>query len=530
MNRFIEIGLCWLFLAMTACSDDCEEGYAEDAKVSFGYARQRVVENATPLRIPVVLSSPVGRDVTVTGCVKKEMNAKEGKDYTFRSKQIVIQAGESVGYFEVEIEDYFEWMPERIFEFELVESSGATLSSQDICRIVICSDEGLPEIGFSETLLRLGEDVREVELEVGLSRPFDREAEFRVHPLSGRGDAVYGKDYQLDTLNIFTIPAGEQTVKIKLEIIDDITDNGDRSFELALCDCTNSVLSAVYQSVKIYVLDDEEPVFVNFSKTEIVGIEGDTVWIPVKVVGTHKSPVEVGIRATEGKGLAVEGKDFRFLRSELVFPVGCWGDSIPVELIDNENKQAVRNFRLGFSSVQGALAAEKDTSVTVSINDEDFDYVELYDRLMGEWIFIAGEGSVRVPEEVSVYVSGGDTPEEEDENYLKYLVVQCDKFGENKFPARWRLGYDPKDGSLSLVLGEIFVKDVPFTNGPVDLSWRRWEDKDMNDLTPIPVFHNKDYSKLEYDPTMPVRAIGIYPDGQAVWWLTMKNCIMVRSK
>ena len=531
MNRLIRLGWWWLMLlAFVACDDEDTVEYAEQASLSFGYARQVVPENVSPLRIPVTLSSPLKHQVRVTGAVKKEMNAKEGVDYLIAKKQIIIPAGESVGYFEVEVQDYFERMPERAFEFELVESVGADLAQPDICQVVINSEEGLSILGFAETLKQTKEDAQEITIDLNLSKVSDQTVNFRIRPQQGEGTAVCGTDYNLDTLKVYTIPAGQLKTTVSLQIIDDLFDNDDRSFVLEICDNTHTELSAVYGTIKITIQNDEEPIWVKFARSKIEGVESDTVWIPVKIEGTHKLPVKVKLRALAEEGKAQEGKDFRFLETDLTLPVGCWMDSVRIEFIDNERKQAVRNFRLGFAEVEGAMLAEKDTLATVVINDEDFDLVELYDKLMGDWTFIPGEGCANLPSgPVTVHISGGDTPQEEDDNYMKYLVVYCENFGQGSYPARWRMKFNPKDGSLQLVLGEIFVEDVSFGE-PVDFSWRRMGNSAYNDLTPVDIFHTKDYNKLILDPDTPVRGVGVRKNGKLVWWLTMKNCVMVRNK
>ena len=167
MNKFIGFLLCCLFLGVNwACDDDEEVKNDGQVTVSLGSKEFKTLENITPLRIPVALSAAAPQPVSVTGYIKSENNAKEGVDYTFVSKQLVIPQGKSSGFFEVEIKDYPEYMPDRTFEFEIVGVEGAKLSELDVCRVIIMSNEGLPVLGFANTLATIGEEMQQLETEL----------------------------------------------------------------------------------------------------------------------------------------------------------------------------------------------------------------------------------------------------------------------------------------------------------------------------------------------------------------------------
>ncbi|MDE6451566.1 MAG: hypothetical protein K2L23_04620, partial [Odoribacter sp.] len=215
---------------------------------------------------------------------------------------------------------------------------------------------------------------------------------------------------------------------------------------------------------------------------------------------------------------------------ELLFPVGVYLDSVRNDFIDNTVNDLDRNLLVGFAAVEGAVLASSDTLAEVKIMNDDFDFAQLYEDLMGEWTLLIPERA-NLPSSVTVMVSGGDTPAEEDENYLKYLVVSCDKFGEGKFPAKWRLSYNAETGALALVLGEVIIEKVGFDAGPRDIKWvRPWNNaSDPDNFEPINIFPSKDYKRLEFDPSVSVRGAGYNENGvRDVWWLTMTNAVMVR--
>lgn len=164
MNKFIGFLICCFFLGMTwGCDDDDKVKTDSLPAVSLGSKEFKTLENVTPFRIPVVLSVAAIQPVTVTGFVKSENGAKEGVDYSFVSREIVIPAGKSSGYFEVEITDYPEYRPDRIFDFEMVGAKGAKLATPEMCRVIIMSNEGLPVFGFANTMESVSEEMQKLD-------------------------------------------------------------------------------------------------------------------------------------------------------------------------------------------------------------------------------------------------------------------------------------------------------------------------------------------------------------------------------
>lgn len=530
MNKFIGFLICCLLLGMAwACDDDDKAKTDSLPAVSLGSKEFKTLENITPLRIPVVLSATATQQVTVTGFIKSETGAKEGVDYAFVSREVIIPAGKSSGYFEVEITDYPEYKPDREFEFEVVGVKGAKLGTPDVCRVIIMSNEGLPVLGFTNTLVSVSEEMQRLEIEVQTDRVWGEAIPFKLRILPDKSTAVYGEHYTVDTTQVYTIPAGDTLLVISVTIIDNIVQNEDHYFEIGICENQNSVLSEVFKNMKITILDDEEPVYVCFGKTSLSAVESEgPVWLPVRIKGNSRVPVKVTLDIRGGT--AIEGTDFTFKQRELNFPVGTLLDSVRIDFIDNQVKDLDRTLQIGFAAVEGAVLASSDTLAEVKIMNDDFDFAKLYEDLMGEWTLLM-PGGTNLPASVKVTVSGGDTPAEEDENYLKYLIISCDKFGESSYLAKWRLSYNAENGALAVVLGEVITKDVPFSGGNRDIKLvREWsKDADPDNIDPVNIFPSKDYKRLEYDPSVTIRGAGYDKNGKRdIWWLTMKNAVMVR--
>lgn len=454
MNKFIGFLICCLFLGMTwACDDDDEVKTDNLPAVSLGSKEFKTLENITPFRIPVVLSTAATQQVTVTGFIKSETGAKEGVDYTFVSREIVIPAGKSSGYFEVEITDYPEYKADREFEFEVVGVKGAKLATPDACRVIITSNEGLPVLGFVNTLASVSEEMQQLEIQIQTDRVWDEAVPFRLRILPDKSTAIYGEHYRVDTTQLYSIPAGDTLLVIPVTIIDNIAQNEDRYFEIEIDENQNSVLSEVFSNMKITILDDEEPVYVCFDKTSLSAVESEgPVWLPVRVKGNSRVPVKVTLDIRGGT--AVDGTDFTFEQRELNFPVGTLLDSVKIDFIDNQVMDLDRTLQIGFATVEGAVLASSDTLAEVKIINDDFDFAQLYEDLMGEWTLTTSEKTF------TVQVSGGDTPAEEDENYLKKLIITVEKLGNSGAIAKIAIDYDVETGKMSVPMHQAVMVDI----------------------------------------------------------------------
>lgn len=514
MNKLFGFLICCLFLGLTwSCDDDDEDGFAlGQITASLSSKEFRTLENITPFQIPVVLSAPATNAVTVTGCVKSETNAKEGVDYTFMSKQIVIPEGKSAGYFQVEVKDYPEYSPDREFVFELLEVKGAKLAPElDVCKVVITSNEGIPLVGFSNTMLTISEEQPLLEVTVHMDRIWGEEVSFHLHTLPEKSTAVYGEHYSVDTTQVYTIQPGDTAVVIPVTIFDNLEENDDRYFELALTDSRNGELAEAIRTMKVTILDDEEPIFVCFDRISASCLEAEgPIWVPVRIKGNSKVPVKVTLGVREGD--AKEGVDFTFSKRDILFPVGNKLDSIQIDLIDNDVYDADRNFYVGFDSVQGALLASSDTLMTCLIENDDVNVNTLYDDMIGEYtlelVKMPSSGSeIKVTTTARLY--GGDTPDEEEENYGKVFMV---RFSDGNIAYGsdivLRIRMDISTGEMQLLAwGDLCGANIGYNDpyGSCDLRMMVYDADNNLVKGELGMSHNRNFSVFESEREIDIR-------------------------
>lgn len=441
--------LCMFSIFWGACDDsDSNEVVTGKITAAFGTLHLKTFENVTPLLVPVVLSQPALSDMRVNVEVKSEAGAIEGVHYSFLSKSIVIAKGSSVGYFEVNLVDDLDVNPDRDFYVELLSVEGAAVvEGKDVCRVTIQSDEGFPTIEFQKTLASIGEDEGELVLKVNLGRIFDQAVTFKVKVQNG--SAEEGVHFALPQTE-FTIPVGDTVINLPVTIIDDIDINDNREFQLELTEPVNAVISGSYGACKVTIVNDDTPVYVSFADQSRKAFESDEfIYIPVKVEGTAKKPITLNVKV---KG--EDQTDLDLSGAQITLPVGVISDSIRIPLNDNEIIDKDRKYTLYIDEVVNAEKAEVDTTMTLTVMNDDLDYSKLYDELLGTTWLLELQDAGNLKSGVTVTFSGGASLEEEDQNYRNAFVVTALKWGEGWINLQFKLTYDPATGEVAVVMGE----------------------------------------------------------------------------
>lgn len=501
---FAVLAVCFL-----ACDDDEKvTTKTENVKVSFGTPEMRVYENVSPQRIAIVLSQAAEQDVRVTVAVKSEDGAKEGEDYRLLNPEVLIAKGAAGGYVEMEIQDYFDVKADRRVVLEIVEVEGAAMSEDLLtCSINIVSNEGLPLVAFEEALTSVGEESGEATFAVTLSRPYDVDVTVQVD--AEDGTAVQGVHYQL-LQNEVTIPAGDTVAYVGVALMDDLDVNDPRIFTLRLTGAENAQVSTLMYMLQVSVTSDDNQVYVSFDSTAVSRYESSgSLDLKVRLSVAAPQEVKVWIAVDEESSTAVEGTDYTLEEGalELVFAVGEMEKTFAVGIIDNSIVDADKVLAFDIDSVENAQPLEGMAECALTLVNDDMDFVQLYDDLMGTWTLTIPGGS-NVPETCTVTVSGGSTLAEENENYLKYFIVTCDKFGVSSgnpyYPARWRMSYDVNTGEIALITGEVFIEDVPFTDkGELDISWYTSNPtNEVGGTNPVRLIPSRDYRTLTFEATL----------------------------
>ena len=457
---FAVLAVCFL-----ACDDDEKvTTKTENVKVSFGTPEMRVYENVSPQRIAIVLSQAAEQDVRVTVAVKSEDGAKEGEDYRLLNPEVVIAKGAAGGYVEMEIQDYFDVKADRRVVLEIVEVEGAAMSEDLLtCSINIVSNEGLPLVAFEEALTSVGEESGEATFAVTLSRPYD--VDVTVQVAAEDGTAVQGVHYQL-LQNEVTIPAGDTVAYVGVALMDDLDVNGPRIFTLRLTGAENAQVSTLMYMLQVSVTSDDNQVYVSFDSIAVSRYESSgSVDLKVRLSVAAPQEVKVWIAVDEESSTAVEGTDYTLEEDalELAFAPGEMEKTFTVGLIDNSVVDANKVLAFDIDSVENAEPLEGMAECALTITNDDMDFVQLYDDLMGNWTLTT---------DTKVYtatISGGSSLAEENVNYLNRLMLTVDNTGNAGTAMTLYIDYDVNTGAMSVVLPQLIKENltVSFWEGQV---------------------------------------------------------------
>lgn len=533
MNKYITylLILCLLAFGLMGCEDDDTTPDTGTATIAFATSVLKTMENVTPLQIPVTLNTPAKQDIQVTVAIKSEEGAKENIHYQFQSKVITIAKGASIGYFFVNLTDDRDINPDRIFTVELMQATGVAIAAEGYtCRIVIQSDEGFPGIGFKNTLMSAPEEQDLFKVPVVLSKKYAEPVTFKVAVKEG-GTALPDLHFHLDQEKIYTIPAGDTIVNIDLHIVDNDTVNENTVFELRIVEAQNASITEIYQECKVTIVNDERDAYVSFARTNTQAFESDGyIWIPIKISGVYKLPVKVTIAVEDGS--AIQGRDYEVENNEITFENDKMLDSIRIKVIDNTITDIDKYFIVSIAEVKGALKAEKDQEMQATILNDDINLKTLYDNMMGSWTLYNNftMEDNRLPAEATLTISGGDTPEEEDANYLKRLVCRVDKYVWNK-PLTLYLNFDVNTGEISLQLLEVCMTET--FGDPYGKCNMRLEKESNTAATTLAIHPNKNYTTLTWDNSSLIAAILYNFDTNErfnIMHFKFKNAYMVQNK
>lgn len=145
---------------MTACSDDDENlNTASDVTVEMGETTidlpEAQLSSATYYDIPIIVNGVSNGPIKVTvemGEIESSP-AKDGENYIFTSKSIVIPAGRNVGYLQMYPKDDDDIInPDRQFTITISNVEGAKIGAQATTLVTLLDDEPIKEEIYQKLL------------------------------------------------------------------------------------------------------------------------------------------------------------------------------------------------------------------------------------------------------------------------------------------------------------------------------------------------------------------------------------------
>ncbi len=328
-------------------------------------------ESTTDLTFDVILSTQADLDVSFEYAVTGGTATSNGVDFTLAAGSKTIVAGLDATTITASVEPDNLYESDEDFVISLFNVINASLGSYSTHTYTISDDDSKPTIQFSGTTGGASEQTGNVNLVLTLSEESGLDAEVD-YSLNGPalGDSV---DYKLASGPI-TIPAGQSTANLALEIIDDdLYELSEDIILTLLAEPTNASLGN--NQTYTYTITDNDPMStVAFSTVSSSDSESVTI-ANLEVSLTQPAGLDVSVNYTVTGGTATGAGDYADYalssgtatitagQSAVMIPVTIYDD--PWDELDEETIIVTIS-----SPVNATLGAQNVHTYTIHDNDE----------------------------------------------------------------------------------------------------------------------------------------------------------------
>lgn len=220
----------------------------EEPGVGFAVAEASAPESGTA-SLDVLLSHRWDRSVTVDFGIAPETTALPGSDYQLTPTMLTFSPGETLKTIDLTIVNDAIPEEDETLILSLANPTNASLRLERTTYTIL-NDDIPPEVGFSLTADSAAEDVGTAAVVVELSAVSSRDVtvDYLVDAVSS--SASPGADVLVEA-GTLTIPAGETTATIALEIVDDAVEEPDETLVLKLARPAQALLGVAQLSYTI---------------------------------------------------------------------------------------------------------------------------------------------------------------------------------------------------------------------------------------------------------------------------------------
>ncbi len=200
--------------------------------------------------------------------------ATAGEDYTAENDTVMIPAGQTSATVDITIinDTLDEEDTERFFVMLSNPSNGSIGDNQGSATIT--DDDPTPALTIADSAVNEGVGMATVTVTLSAESSFDVTVDYETAD-GARAGAIAGEDYTAISGTV-TIPAGQTTATVAIEITDDDTANeGDETFSINFSNPTHATLDAGNSSATVTISDNEIPTAVGLQAFDSAAA---TVW------------------------------------------------------------------------------------------------------------------------------------------------------------------------------------------------------------------------------------------------------------
>ena len=310
-------------------------------------------EGAGELAFPVTLDRPAG--VTVTASyVTADGSALQVDDYGAAHGTLTIAPGETAATIRVRVVDDLLDESDETFTLALSAPAGATLAG-DRATGTIVDDDAPPALSVADATG--AENSGKLEFPVTLDLPGAREVVVAYATTEGtaRADADY-----LAVSGTLTIAAGGTSATVRVTIVDDVLDEPDETFGLALASPSGATI-AVADAIGTIIDDDVPPAL---SVADAAGPESIGE-LSFQVTLDVPSARRIAVAYASSDVTAIADEDYRGVVGTLVFEPGDRTQAVTVPVLDDLLDEPDETFAVTLSAAANATLADPDAIGTI---------------------------------------------------------------------------------------------------------------------------------------------------------------------
>ncbi len=338
-------------------------------KVQFVQMESSGDESNTIVGIAVELNSPISTDMTVDYTFDIAGTADNPADYTTSGGTLTIPAGTRTSDIALSIVNDTDIEPSETIRIDLSSPSVGTLGA-------VSSHTYTIEDNDNTTLISFDRSTDVVDEAVGTFGPVIQINAVNVsdpvsvdYTITGGTATGGGIDYTLAS-GTATILAGNLSIPLDLEIIDDLLDEVDEDILIALSNPVNANLGTKTQFA-LTVQDNDNAPTVQFARS---GLQNDESVTTAGIAVTLSSPSEkeVTVDYTLTGGTATGGGiDYTFANGTLTFSAGSTSENISVTVNEDADTETPETILLQLSAPSNAtLGTTADFTYTIFDNDD----------------------------------------------------------------------------------------------------------------------------------------------------------------
>jgi|GEM_PF-5241246 len=219
-----------------------------------------------------------------------------------------------------------------------------------------------PEVTLSLAAQTVDETDGVITVKAALDQPSTRNVTFSVHTQDGT--AIRGEDY-FGFTESFSIAAGSTEIGIPVAILDDPQKESDEIFNLRLFEAEGAKFSD--EGVGISIVDNDPNFLPSLSLEDGQVIEGDQY--SIRLALSEPATGEVTVQLATRPDTASNGADYFGLYRTVVFAPGETSLSVPVEILDDTEREESEIFVQRLFDPVGAVLGVGTSSTTISDND-----------------------------------------------------------------------------------------------------------------------------------------------------------------